>query len=552
MFISFLKFFRGDRCILLPFLAMLMLPACATSTQGRLQLTAPDAVSEVYSGMDVELSLVTAGDGEACHDEACELDRQFDQQVARVGEGLSRAAHVLLDGQQVAVPEFKFEVAEKNKLATASSDEGRIVVMRGLQSLQLDDAGLAFLLAREMGHVIGRHHDENTGTRILISVLAGVLFPASGLFSASSAATQATATSSVFSTTALSTAAASTATSVFGSMLVMDNMRPKQISESDYIAAHLVEQAGWPLDAVSTALAAAPVPEGEDAWAREYRESRSRITAWVADAMATRLALQSETGENAAMQAAGGAQSNAGRGLTAAAAAAADPEPVPASMALAAAQPIFSGPELPQAPVPAQDQAVSASNQAAPAPQTAVAANAFPEAEAAPATPATAGSGVPELAGDPSGPPADTPGAMAQTDPDVIPETAPEAMAALAGTGFDPATEAQPDQVLEPVASIMAQLTPRLKKTAGPGRKAMPGNKKAGAKRLAARQPKKASTAVRAAANKPRGKPAPQRTLAQARTAPGNANGFVSRIKPATRPHRSTAHVKHQAATPKL
>jgi hypothetical protein len=95
-------------------------------------------------------------------------------------------------------------------------------------------------------------------------------------------------------------------------------------------------------------------------------------------------------------------------------------------------------------------------------------------------------------------------------------------------------------------------LAPRLKKTAGKGRKASPGNKKAGAQRLAARQPKKASTAARAAAYKPRGKPAAQRPMAQAKSRPANAGVFVSRIKPAARPHRTTAHVKHHAATPKL
>jgi len=535
MFISCLKFFPGDRRIAFALLAMLMLSACATSPQGRLQLTAPDAVSEAYSVMDVELSLVTAGEGEACRDEACELDRQFDQQVARTGEGLARAAHVLLDGQKVAVPEFKFEVAEKNKLATASSDEGRIVVMRGLQSLQLDDAGLAFLLAREMGHVIGRHHDENTGTRILISVLAGVLFPASGLFSASSAATQATATSSVFSTTALSTAAASTATSIFGSMLVLDSLRPKQISESDYIAAHLVEQAGWPLDAVSSALAAAPVPEGEDAWVRDYRESRSRITAWVADAMAARLALQSGAEDNAAMQAASGVQRDAGADLTAASAPA--PQQTPTTLA-AAEPPTLAGPEQPQTPAQGNDQA-------GPGLQTAVAAGTPAALELASAPPSTAAeSAAPDSAGAAAGPSADDSAAMAETDLWAV---------ATAENDIDPATQAQPDQALEPVASIMAEgLAPRLKKTAGQGRKAMPGNRKAGAQRLAARQPKKASTAARAAAYKPRGKPAAQRPMAQAKSPPANAGVFVSRIKPAARPHRTTAHVKHHAATPKL
>ena len=66
-----------------------------------------------------------------------------------------------------------------------------MIVYRELQRMSLDDAVLAFILAREMCHIIGGHHDENVAASVLVAVAAQILFPAlnvGGLFASGAAA----------------------------------------------------------------------------------------------------------------------------------------------------------------------------------------------------------------------------------------------------------------------------------------------------------------------------------------------------------------------------
>jgi hypothetical protein len=93
-------------------------------------------------------------------------------------------------------PRFEFVVADKADAGSASSAGGTVVIYRGVRRLNLDDAALAFVLAREMSHVIAGHHDENVTTSILVAVAAQILFPVLNLgsiFSGSAAATSAAA-----------------------------------------------------------------------------------------------------------------------------------------------------------------------------------------------------------------------------------------------------------------------------------------------------------------------------------------------------------------------
>ncbi len=119
----------------------------------------------------------------------------------------------------------------------ASNASGKVVVFRGVQYLELSDEALSFILAREMGHIIAGHHNKNTSTKILFSVLASVLFPAASLLAASNVAAQAT-------TTAV-TSVASTATSYFGSEVAISKIKPNQLTEADNIAITLLETQHW-------------------------------------------------------------------------------------------------------------------------------------------------------------------------------------------------------------------------------------------------------------------------------------------------------------------
>jgi hypothetical protein len=258
-------------------LALALLGGCSTSPNGRMQVTAPAPVSNVYSEVDMRLNLASAGSpSNRCEPDGCSMDQQeiqqFDQRVQQTGSRLAEAAYSVFPDLGERVKRFEFAVAEKDKPGTTSNARGKIIVFRGVQKLQPDDTALAFLMAREMGGVIGQHHAENSATRILISVLAGVLFPASNLLN-TTAATQ-TAFSSAMATTALSTA-----TSYVGSRLALANIKPEQLNEADFIAMALLDHLGWETGEITASLAALPPIEHKNSWTEDFSTSVARLEA---------------------------------------------------------------------------------------------------------------------------------------------------------------------------------------------------------------------------------------------------------------------------------
>jgi hypothetical protein len=138
---------------------------------------------------------------------------------------------------------------------------------------------LAFVIGREMGHVICRHHDENSGNSILLSVLVGVLFPASNIFNVlHGSAAVANATSSTFATTAATTAASS-ATSYAGSQALLASVKPDQLREADAIAVKLLAGTGWSGRDTADILEACTQVEGNSAWTKDFRISVGYATA---------------------------------------------------------------------------------------------------------------------------------------------------------------------------------------------------------------------------------------------------------------------------------
>ncbi|MCX7628133.1 MAG: M48 family metalloprotease [Methylophilaceae bacterium] len=258
-------------------LALFMLGACATSPQGRSQLTVPAPVSDAYSEVDMRIRLVMTGEsGPSCLGTPCDGNQQFNERVQRLGARLAAAAFDMYPDLRKRVNQFSFSVADKTSLGSASTGSGKIVIFRGVQNLGVRDEVLALLLAREMGHVIGRHHDENSATRLLFSVLAGILFPATNLFNGSTAAAQAT---SVTSTTTLTTTAATTATSLVGSQIVLASVKPMQLSEADAIALALVEALGWSRHEIIAALKKDLVLTEQDGWSKDMRASMENLAA---------------------------------------------------------------------------------------------------------------------------------------------------------------------------------------------------------------------------------------------------------------------------------
>lgn len=266
---------------LLSVLLLAFVTACATSPEGRTQLVAPTPLhgfSAVYSEFDMHLQLVTAADAPSCREAECAADRAFDQRILALGRRLADAAFRQHPDLHLRFPRFDFVVADKRDPGAASSAAGTVVIFRGVRRLNLDDAALAFIMAREMSHIIAGHHDENVTTSILVAVAAQILLPVlniGALFSSSAATTAAatTAASSAVTSTAVASAA-----SFAGSRALRASDRPLQVREAEAMAMKLLAAAGWDGREVSDQLEAlrSPLPEEPD-WTGELRESTRRI-----------------------------------------------------------------------------------------------------------------------------------------------------------------------------------------------------------------------------------------------------------------------------------
>lgn len=260
--------------VLLPLFLLFLVTACATSPEGRSQLVAPaplQGFSAVYSEFDMHLQLVTAADAPACQDAQCVADRAFDQRVLALGRRLAVSAFRQHADLYLRFPRFEFIVVDKVEPGAASSAGGTVMVYRGLQAMNLDDAVLAFVLAREMCHIIAGHHDENVAASVLVAVAAQILFPAlniGGLFAGSAAAA-----GSAAGATALTSGA-----SFLGSRALRASYRPTQVREAEVMSLKLLNAAGWEGAEVSDKLESLRPTLSEEAnWTRELRESALNV-----------------------------------------------------------------------------------------------------------------------------------------------------------------------------------------------------------------------------------------------------------------------------------
>jgi predicted Zn-dependent protease len=267
--------------VLLSLAMMFMLIGCATSPEGRTQLTPPGALqgfSAVYSEFDMRLKLVTAADAPSCSEEECSADRAFNQRILALGRRLADVAYRQHADLHLRFPRFEFIVADKAEAGAASSAGGTVVIYRGIRRLDLDDAALAFVLAREMSHIIGGHHDENVTTSILVAVAAQILLPVLNIGTLFSGGAATTAAATTAASTTLTTSAVASAASFAGSRALRASYRPQQVREAEAIAMKLLPAAGWDGREVSDQLEnlRPALPEEPD-WTGELRESAQRI-----------------------------------------------------------------------------------------------------------------------------------------------------------------------------------------------------------------------------------------------------------------------------------
>jgi Zn-dependent protease with chaperone function len=229
----------------------------------------PDTISDIYSDVDMRVRLAAKPNTNPCVATVCELQKEFDARVQQLGAQLSASAYGLYPTLKKRVPQFSFGVIDKKEPGTASNGAGKVVLFRGLQEYELTDDALGFIMAREMGHVIGKHHSKNTYTKLIISALATVAFPAFAVIGASSAAAQAT------TATTLLTSAASTATSMVGSEVALAKMKPSQLAESDAIALKLLSSQEWDLTSVASNLQFEDT--NQNSWTQDLKISNAAL-----------------------------------------------------------------------------------------------------------------------------------------------------------------------------------------------------------------------------------------------------------------------------------
>ena len=250
---------------------LLALLQYATENANAAEVPIPSGISDLYSDIDMRVRLSTKASALACMAEQCAENSAFDARIDAIGRYLSKAALMAYPQKRKVIDNFNFSVADKLEAGTVSNNKGQIVVFRGVQGLQLSDDALGFVIAREMSHVLAGHHVTNTSTKLIISALASVLFPAFAIIGASSAAAQAS------SATTLISSAASTATSMVGSEVVMAQMKPSQLNQADEMARNIMEKNEWDMRSVESVLTQDGVVKG--AWMLDLQASRYTLKA---------------------------------------------------------------------------------------------------------------------------------------------------------------------------------------------------------------------------------------------------------------------------------
>jgi Zn-dependent protease with chaperone function len=179
-------------------------------------------------------------------------------QVQRVARALQHGVARLYPGLALRIPGltdrgFDVYIAAGDEPGSVSSASGRIALSAAFGVSQPYDDWLAFVIAREMGHVIARHHEENSSVSIATSVIMNILIPGSGLLKS--------------------------AASTIGAELAVGSTRDQQAREADAIALNLLQAAGYDLHAVALSLAIASAGLGDGSWSQGFRKSSAQLIA---------------------------------------------------------------------------------------------------------------------------------------------------------------------------------------------------------------------------------------------------------------------------------
>lgn len=252
-----------------------VISACSTTPVGERTRIIDIPLAAAQS--DLEFSIVSrprfnqscTGNSTCSQESASEETKRFDQTVVGIAGRLQEAAMRLYPdltwcSRKAVGGCFDVYVVEGQSPGSSSSSNGRITLNTGLARWQSYETALAFVVAREMGHVIARHHQEQSSVNIVASVLLNVLVPGSGLLK------------SVISTGV--------------ARLASQSNRDMQVAEADAIAFKLLKGSGLGMGDVARSLLGAPTLGDENYWAKEFSRSSSKL---VAEASAEDFALTS-------------------------------------------------------------------------------------------------------------------------------------------------------------------------------------------------------------------------------------------------------------------
>lgn len=217
---------------------------------------------------DFAFTLTTGSRQLAACDEGTNCPEQGDRDAAkRFALQVQRVTGVLQKGAEFQYPDltqrlpgmvgslFDVYVVDGDEPGSASSANGRIALNAGLGARNPYDDWLAFVIAREMGHVIARHHEENSAAGIVTSVIMNILIPGSSLLKTLMAAG--------------------------GSEVAAKSQRDVQALEADVIALDLLQAAGFHLRDISLTLLIEPVSLDQGPWSKGFQVSAEHLQAEV-------------------------------------------------------------------------------------------------------------------------------------------------------------------------------------------------------------------------------------------------------------------------------
>lgn len=257
---------RARLSLLLAATACLGIGGCATvSTENRARFVDIPLAS---AHADLSFSMTTGfrqsapcEDGVVCPKTGdSEETIRFVRQVQRIAGVLQKGARDLYPDLQQRAPglpagRFDVYVVDGNEQGSASSPSGRIALNSALGNQRPYDDWVAFVIAREMGHVIARHHEENSMASMATSTIMNILVPGSGLLKM--------------------------LLSAGGSAIAGKSQRGSQALEADAIARDLLEASGLRLRDIALTLLIDPLVLDTGAWSNDFRRSSDNFLAHV-------------------------------------------------------------------------------------------------------------------------------------------------------------------------------------------------------------------------------------------------------------------------------